>query len=112
MIHGQKITSQPRKLLKQIPGVTLKEPIDAALCCGSAGVYNIFQPEIAEELGQQKVTNLTKTGATAIASANIGCYVQISKHLAIQGKVVPVLHPMQLLDYSIRGIQLSDHLES
>jgi glycolate oxidase iron-sulfur subunit len=112
MIHGQKITSQPRKLLKQIPGVTLKEPIDAALCCGSAGVYNIFQPEIAEELGQQKVTNLTKTGATAIASANIGCYVQISKHLATQEKVVPVLHPMQFLDYSIRGIQLSDHLES
>lgn len=109
MIHGQKITAQPRKLLRQIPGVTLKEPIDAALCCGSAGVYNIFQPEIAEELGQQKVTNLTRTGASAIASANIGCYVQISKHLAIQGKSIPVLHPMQLLDYSIRGIQLSEH---
>lgn len=112
MIHGQKITSQPRKLLKQIPGVTLKEPIDAALCCGSAGVYNIFQPEIAEELGQQKATNLTKTGATVIASANIGCYVQISKHLGIQGKEVPVLHPMQLLDYAIRGIRLSEHLEN
>jgi glycolate oxidase iron-sulfur subunit len=109
MIHGQKITAQPRKLLRQIPGVTLKEPIDAALCCGSAGVYNIFQPDIAEELGQQKVTNLTRTGATAIASANIGCYVQISKHLGIQGKEIPVLHPMQLLDYSIRGIQLADH---
>jgi glycolate oxidase iron-sulfur subunit len=109
MIHGQKITAQPRKLLRQIPGVTLKEPIDAALCCGSAGVYNIFQPDIAEELGQQKVTNLTRTGATAIASANIGCYVQISKHLGIQGKEIPVLHPMQLLDYSIRGVQLADH---
>ncbi len=109
MIHGQKITAQPRKLLRQIPGVTLKEPIDAALCCGSAGVYNIFQPEIAEELGQQKVTNLTRTGATAIASANIGCYVQISKHLGIQGKAIPVLHPMQFLDYSIRGVQLADH---
>jgi glycolate oxidase iron-sulfur subunit len=111
MIHGQKITAQPRKLLRQIPGVQLKEPIDAALCCGSAGVYNIFQPEIAEELGQQKVTNLTKTGATAIASANIGCYVQISKHLGIQGKQIPVLHPMQFLDYSIRGMQLSEHQE-
>jgi glycolate oxidase iron-sulfur subunit len=109
MIHGQKITAQPRKLLRQIPGVTLKEPIDAALCCGSAGVYNIFQPEIAEELGQQKVTNLTRTGATAIASANIGCYVQISQHLGIQGKVIPVLHPMQFLDYSIRGVKLADH---
>ncbi len=108
MIHGQKITAQPRKLLRQIPGVTLKEPIDAALCCGSAGVYNIFQPEIAEELGQQKATNLTRTGATVIASANIGCYVQISKHLEMQGKAIPVLHPMQLLDYSIRGVQLAD----
>ncbi len=106
MIHGQKISLQPRQLLRQIPGVRLREPIDAALCCGSAGVYNILQPEVAEELGQQKVTNLLNTGATMIASANIGCFVQISKHLALQGKEVPVLHPMQLLDYSIRGVRL------
>jgi glycolate oxidase iron-sulfur subunit len=52
------------------------------------------------------VTNLLNTGATMIASANIGCFVQISKHLALQGKEVPVLHPMQLLDYSIRGVRL------
>jgi glycolate oxidase iron-sulfur subunit len=107
MLHGQKISVQPRKLLRHIPGVTLREPIDAALCCGSAGVYNILQPETAAELGRQKVNNLTATGATVIASANIGCYVQISKHLELQGKSVTVLHPMQLLDYSIRGIQLS-----
>ena len=111
MIHGQKITSQPRKLLRQIPGVKLKEPIDAALCCGSAGVYNILQPEVAEELGRQKVNNLTKTGASAIASANIGCYVQISKHLELQGKAVPVLHPMQYLDFSIQGISLEEGLK-
>jgi glycolate oxidase iron-sulfur subunit len=106
MLHGQKISVQPRQLLKQIPGVQLKEPLDAALCCGSAGVYNILQPEVAAELGQQKVRNLTNTGASVIASANIGCFVQISKHLQLQGKPVPVLHPMQLLDYSIRGVQL------
>lgn len=106
MIHGQKISVQPRQLLRQIPGVQLREPIDAALCCGSAGIYNILQPEVAAELGQQKVTNLTNTGAQVIASANIGCFVQISKHLALQGKSLPVLHPMQLLDYSIRGIAL------
>jgi glycolate oxidase iron-sulfur subunit len=110
MIHGQKITAQPRKLLRSIPGVKLKEPIDAALCCGSAGVYNILQPEVAAELGRQKVTNLTQTGASAIASANIGCYVQISKHLQLQGKAVPVLHPMQYLDFSIRGLTLVDGL--
>lgn len=109
MLHGQKISIQPRQLLKQIPGVRLREPIDAALCCGSAGVYNILQPAIAEELGKQKVENLTNTGAEVIASANIGCYVQISKHLQLQDKTIPVLHPMQLLDYSIRGIQLASH---
>jgi glycolate oxidase iron-sulfur subunit len=106
MLHGQKISIQPRQLLRKIPGVQLREPIDAALCCGSAGIYNILQPQTAEELGRQKVENLTDTGAQVIASANIGCYVQISKHLKLQGKEVPVLHPMQLLDYSIRGIQL------
>lgn len=106
MLHGQKISLQPRQLLRQIPGVQLREPVDAALCCGSAGVYNILQPEVAAELGQQKVTNLLNTGASVIASANIGCFVQISKHLELQGKSVPVLHPMQLLDYSIRGVRL------
>jgi len=63
LLHGQKISVQPRQMLRQIPGVKLSEPIDAALCCGSAGVYNMLQPEIAEELGQQKVHNLLNTGA-------------------------------------------------
>ncbi len=107
MIHGQKISFQPRQLLRQIPGVKLRESVDAALCCGSAGVYNILQPEVAHELGQQKVQNLTNTGAAVIASANIGCFVQISRHLQLQGKTVPVLHPMQLLDFAIRGIPLN-----
>lgn len=105
LLHGQKISQQPRQLLKQIPGIRLREPIDAALCCGSAGVYNILQPEIADELGQQKVTNLLRTGARVIASPNPGCAMQISKHLSLQGKEVPVLHPMELLDYSIRSIK-------
>jgi len=108
MLHGQKISVQPRLLLLQIPGVRLREPVDAALCCGSAGVYNILQPDVAEELGRQKVENLMNTGASVIASANIGCFVQISRHLKLQGKHVPVLHPMQLLDYSIRNIHLTE----
>jgi glycolate oxidase iron-sulfur subunit len=106
LLHGQKISLQPRQLLRQIPGITLKEPIDAALCCGSAGVYNMLQPEVAEELGQQKVTNLLNTGATVIASSNPGCSLQILKHLELQGKTVPVIHPIRLLDYSIRNIPL------
>lgn len=112
MLHGQKISVQPRQLLKQIPGVKLREPIDAALCCGSAGVYNILQPEVAHALGQQKVTNLTNTGAQIIVSANIGCYVQISKHLQIQGQALPLLHPMQLLDLSIQGQLLPSPAQS
>jgi glycolate oxidase iron-sulfur subunit len=107
LLHGQKISLQPRQLLKQIPGVILKEPIDAALCCGSAGVYNMLQPEVADELGQQKVTNLVNTGADLIASANPGCSLQIIKHLQIQGKEIKLMHPIELLDYSIRGIELT-----
>jgi glycolate oxidase iron-sulfur subunit len=104
LLHGQKISLQPRQLLRQIPGITLKEPIDAALCCGSAGVYNLLQPEVAEELGQQKVTNLLNTGANLIASANPGCSLQISKYLP--NKNIPLFHPMELLDYSIRKVKI------
>ncbi len=108
LLHGQKISLQPRQLLRQIPGVTLREPLDASLCCGSAGVYNMLQPEVAEELGQQKVTNLLNTGATLIASSNPGCSLQILKHLETQGKTVAVMHPIRLLDYAIRGVQLAE----
>jgi glycolate oxidase iron-sulfur subunit len=107
LLHGQKISQQPRQLLKAIPGITLRDPVDAALCCGSAGVYNMLQPEIAEELGQQKVENLLNTGAVLIASSNPGCSLQIQKHLEEAEQTIPLLHPIRLLDYSIRGIKLN-----
>jgi glycolate oxidase iron-sulfur subunit len=106
LLHGQKISQQPRQLLQQIPGLTLREPLDAALCCGSAGVYNMLQPNIAAELGQMKVNNLANTGATLIASANPGCSLQIKQSLEKQGKTIALMHPMQLLDMSIRGEKL------
>ncbi|GAB4201791.1 MAG: heterodisulfide reductase-related iron-sulfur binding cluster [Coleofasciculaceae cyanobacterium] len=106
LLHGQKISVQPRQLLRQIPNVTLREPIDAALCCGSAGVYNMLQPDVADELGEQKVENLLNTGAELIASANPGCSLQIKKHLRLKGKDVPLMHPMELLDLAIRGVKL------
>jgi glycolate oxidase iron-sulfur subunit len=106
LLHGQKISVQPRQLLRKIPEITIKEPLDAALCCGSAGVYNMLQPEVAEELGQQKVTNLLNTGAELIASPNPGCALQINKHLKLQGKSISVMHPMELLDLAIRGEKL------
>ena len=106
LLHGQKISVQPRQLLRQIPGVQLREPIDAALCCGSAGVYNMLQPDVADELGQQKVDNLLNTGADLITSANPGCTLQITKHLRQQGKEISIMHPIELLDYSMRGMKI------
>ena len=103
LLHGQKISHQPRQLLQQIPGLTLREPLDAALCCGSAGVYNMLQPEVAQELGQMKANNLLNTGATLIASANPGCSLQIKQSLEKQGRAVALMHPMQLLDLSTRA---------
>ncbi len=102
LLHGQKISSPPRELLGQIPGVEVREPVDAALCCGSAGVFNLLQPEIAEDLGEQKVGNLLATEAQVIASPNPGCTLQIQKHLPEDAQV-PVYHPIQLLDHALRG---------
>ena len=107
LLHGQKISFQPRQLLKQIPGVKLKEPIDASLCCGSAGIYNMLQPEVANELGMQKTANLLNTGADVIASPNPGCSLQIQKYLINSGSKVKILHPIELLDYSIQGLKLN-----
>lgn len=107
LIHGQKISLQPRQLIAQIPHLQLREPLDAALCCGSAGVYNMLQPAVAEELGQQKVNNLCQTGAQLIISANPGCSLQIQKHLGKQGQNLGVIHPIQLLDLSLRGEKLT-----
>jgi glycolate oxidase iron-sulfur subunit len=107
LLHGQKISLQPRQLLKQIPRVKLREPLDAGLCCGSAGIYNMLQPETADELGRQKVNNLMKTGASVIASPNPGCSLQIQKHLQLQGlEEIKLFHPVELLDYSIQGKQI------
>ena len=103
LLHGQKISLQPRELLRKIPGVQLHEPIDASLCCGSAGIYNMLQPETADELGRQKANNLINTGASIIASPNPGCSMQIQKHLDLKGSKVKLLHPIELLDYSIQG---------
>ncbi|MDX1976763.1 MAG: heterodisulfide reductase-related iron-sulfur binding cluster [Pseudanabaenaceae cyanobacterium bins.68] len=107
MLHGQKISLQPRRLLRQIPQVELREPSDAALCCGSAGIYNLLQPQVGAELGRQKAENLVNTGADLIASANVGCTLQIRQHLQLQSQSLPIYHPMELLDLAIRGEKLS-----
>lgn len=106
LLHGQKISMQPRELLQQIPNVQLREAAASNICCGSAGVFNLLQPEIAAELGDSKARNLANTGAQAIASPNPGCSLQIQQHLQQQGKNISVWHPMELLDFAIRGVRL------
>jgi glycolate oxidase iron-sulfur subunit len=108
LLHGQKIETQPRTLLQQIPNIELREADEKNLCCGSAGVFNLLQPEIAAELGNKKAQNLFKTGAQAIISPNPGCSLQIKKHLQQQGQAIALWHPMELLDFSIRNIPLPE----
>jgi glycolate oxidase iron-sulfur subunit len=101
LAHAQGVRAQPRQLLRGIPGLRLVEPAEWELCCGSAGIYNLLQPQAAATLGRRKAANLATTGATVIAAANPGCALQIAAH---QENPVPVLHPVTLLDASIRGV--------
>ncbi|MFO7628774.1 MAG: (Fe-S)-binding protein, partial [Prochlorococcaceae cyanobacterium] len=103
MLHGQGLQAQPRALLRQIPHVVLREAVEAGVCCGSAGIYNLVQPEEAAALGQIKARDLAGTGADLAVSANIGCSLQIRRHLEDTPRPIPVAHPMQLLDWSSRG---------
>ena len=100
MIHGQGLSAQPRALLRRIPHLQLREPLEAGVCCGSAGIYNLVQPEEAAALGQLKAADLRATGATVVASANIGCSLQIRRHLQDEPAALTVLHPIQLLAQS------------
>lgn len=97
MQHGQKITRQPKELLQKA-GFTVKEPREGHLCCGSAGTYNIMQPEISARLRERKVKNIEATGAALVATGNIGCITQIAS-----GAKLPVVHTIELLDWAYGG---------
>ena len=101
LAHAQGVRAQPRELLRSIPGVELLEPDEWELCCGSAGIYNLVQPEPAAELGERKARNLLETGAEAVVAGNPGCALQISAHTERLGRRLPVLHPMEILARSI-----------
>jgi glycolate oxidase iron-sulfur subunit len=98
LAHAQSITAQPRILLGAIPNLTLIAIQDSDTCCGSAGSYNLEQPEIAAELGRRKAQRILESGAEAVAMSNIGCIVQIRNHLQALGKLLPVFHTLELLD--------------
>jgi glycolate oxidase iron-sulfur subunit len=101
--HAQRITAEPRAMLRSIPGVELVEPAEQELCCGSAGIYNLVQPEAASELGDRKAANVLATDPDVYVSANPGCLLQVSAALRRAGRPLPALHPVELLDASIRG---------
>jgi len=107
LAHAQRITKQPRELLRAIPGLNLVELPDAGTCCGSAGVYNLLQPEAASELGSRKAESVLAAGAPLLISANPGCSLQIASALAERGEHVAVAHTAEILDASIRGLPLS-----
>lgn len=98
LAHAQRITAQPRALLKAIPDLELREMPESSLCCGSAGIYNITQPEMAARLGTRKIDNALTTGATVIATANPGCAFQMANELRRRGADVQVRYIVELLD--------------
>ena len=120
--HGQQVRTQPRAVLRTIPDLEVVDIPEAAICCGSAGIYNIVMPHPAAELGDRKAANIRSVQPDVVVTANPGCLLQIGKHLAapaLDGKTadgraqegtepdradVPLLHPVQLLDASIRGV--------
>jgi glycolate oxidase iron-sulfur subunit len=109
--HAQRITAQPRALLRGVPGLVLAEIADAGTCCGSAGIYNLVQPEAAAELGERKARAVAATDADLLVSANPGCSLQIARALATAGRPMPVAHVAEVLDASIRSRPLGSLLE-
>jgi glycolate oxidase iron-sulfur subunit len=99
------LREQPRAVLRTIPGLELLELPEAALCCGSAGIYNLVQPETARQLGQRKVDKIIATPAQVVATGNPGCQLQINSLLNANGHPLPVMHFVQLLDASISAIK-------
>jgi len=102
LCHGQKITRQPRQVLKAIPGLELVELPESAWCCGSAGIYNITQPEMSQKLLRRKMANIATTGAEVVASANPGCSVQLQAGVCESNLKLKVAHPISLLAQAYR----------
>jgi glycolate oxidase iron-sulfur subunit len=108
--HAQGIRNEPREALCAIPELELVEPAEQAICCGSAGVYNLLQAEAARELGDRKARRVLDTAPDVYAAANPGCLVQVGTALRRAGRPLPALHPVELLDASLRGVAADELL--
>ena len=104
LAHAQRVTAAPRALLNGIPELELTEIPEGGMCCGSAGVYNLLQPEAARELGQRKAASVHSTGARLLISGNPGCSLQIASAMGARGESIAIAHIAEILDASIRGV--------
>ncbi len=106
LAHAQRVTAAPRRLLGKIPGLRLVEMRESSVCCGSAGVYNLTEPDMAKRLGKRKVDNVRATGADVVATANPGCALQMAAGLRAAGSPARVKHVVELLDdaYAAYGV--------
>jgi glycolate oxidase iron-sulfur subunit len=104
LAHAQGVRAQPRKLLAAIPGLQLREIADPEICCGSAGVWNVLNPEPARQLGERKARDVLATGADLLVTANPGCLMQVAASVRAAGGSIGLAHTAQVLDASIRGV--------
>ena len=104
LAHAQGIRKQPRAILAAIPGLEVVSPPESELCCGSAGIYNLVEPEAAADLGERKARNILSVTPDALVASNPGCLLQINAALGRLGARLPTLHPIELVDASIRGV--------
>ena len=108
--HAQRLPAAWMPVLERIPGLRVVQPAEQDICCGSAGIYNVTQPEAARDLGDRKAAHVLATEPDAYASANPGCLVQVAQALGRAGRPLPAFHPVELLDASIRGVGAAELL--
>jgi glycolate oxidase iron-sulfur subunit len=107
LAHAQQIRDEPRDLLRQVPGLTLVPLAESDICCGAAGSYNLTEGAMADRLAARKRDNIIASGASAVISANAGCTLQIAAALKQSSPPIPVIHPMEILDWS-RAVGLGE----
>jgi len=103
LAHAQGVRQQPRDMLRSIPGIELVPFAEQDICCGSAGIYNLVEPETARELGDRKVARIVATEPDIVATANPGCTLQMAAAARRAGRALTIRHPIEILDASLRG---------
>jgi glycolate oxidase iron-sulfur subunit len=101
--HAQRVRQQPRRVLQTIPQLEVREIPESDICCGSAGIYNLLEPDAAGALRDRKVANILRTGADVVASGNPGCMMQIASGLDLAERAIPSMHLIEIVDKSIKG---------